>query len=166
MSNNEEMMGNFYSLDKEKRSDFVRNFDKMLDLELASFFLNIVKDNSRDDDLRIEAVKVIGLYKGNYDDQFIKEELMKLIKSDEEDDSLIVYCINTLSLLNIGDREIKFVLNIIKGNGYILFKAAAFSLISNNKHLPSSVNALHELLNDMTYGKSAERELRALGTNK
>ncbi|UAW42442.1 hypothetical protein JW972_16145 [Escherichia fergusonii] len=89
------------------------NFNLVLDLELASFFLDLIKDDSCDDDLRIEAVKIIGLYKGDYDDRFIINNLIEIINTDEED-SLIVHCINTLSLLNVGDKEIKFALNIIQ----------------------------------------------------
>lgn len=158
MNNSKNIIETYKSLKESEKFDFLVCFNSTLDLELASFFLALVKDDSCDDDLRIEAVKIIGLYKGDYDDRFIVNDLIEIINSDE-DDSLIVSCINTLSLLNIGDNEIKFALSIIQKDSYILFKGAAFSLISHNKHIPSAIDALRELLNNTEYGRSAAREL-------
>ena len=152
------IIATYKSLKRSEKFNFLVNFNLVLDLELASFFLDLIKDDSCDDDLRIEAVKIIGLYKGDYDDRFIINNLIEIINTDEED-SLIVHCINTLSLMNIGDKEIKFALNIIQKDSYILFKGAAFSLISHNKHIPSAIEALRELLNDIEYRNSAIREL-------
>ncbi|MCV5579831.1 hypothetical protein OFO05_31005, partial [Escherichia coli] len=56
----------YKSLKRSEKFNFLVNFNLVLDLELASFFLDLIKDDSCDDDLRIEAVKIIGLYKGDY----------------------------------------------------------------------------------------------------
>ncbi|WP_249420712.1 hypothetical protein [Escherichia fergusonii] len=74
----------YKSLKRSEKFNFLVNFNLVLDLELASFFLDLIKDGSCDDDLRIEAVKIIGLYKGDYDDRFIINNLIEIINTDEE----------------------------------------------------------------------------------
>lgn len=80
--------------DREKR-DFLRGFTQALDRNSAQAMLEIATDIANDDDIRIEAVKILGLYYGEYDDAFIKEALVQIIRNDAiEDDSLIVNSIN------------------------------------------------------------------------
>lgn len=87
--------------DREKR-DFLRGFTQALDRNSAQAMLEIATDIANDDDIRIEAVKILGLYHGEYDDALIKEALVQIIRNDAiEDDRLIVNCINSLALLNV-----------------------------------------------------------------
>ncbi|WP_342322617.1 hypothetical protein AAEY27_20480 [Kosakonia sp. BYX6] len=160
MADNQKIIQEYNSLNEEGKFNFLRNFTQPLDRELAKFMLAIATDINGDDDARIEAVKILGLYRGDYDDEFIKKELIIIINNDDfEDDSLIVNCINTLALLSMTDEIIEFALNIIQSDSYILFKGAAFSLLSHNKQHPKAIEALKSLLNDKDYGKSAKREL-------
>ncbi|MDM9616199.1 hypothetical protein [Kosakonia cowanii] len=138
----------------------LRGFNQILDRSSAKALLDIATDSGGDDDIRIEAVKILGLYHGEYDDAFIKEALVQIINHDAiEDDSLIVNCINTLALLTVNEKEIAFALSIIQGDAYILFKHAAFSLICQNKQHSAALAALKVLLKDSDFGRHAKREL-------
>ncbi|QAR47956.1 hypothetical protein EQG67_20400 [Kosakonia cowanii] len=138
----------------------LRGFNQILDRSSAKALLDIATDSGGDDDIRIEAVKILGLYHGEYDDAFIKEALVQIINHDAiEDDSLIVNCINTLALLTVNEKEIAFALSIIQGDAYILFKHAAFALICQNKQHPAALEALEVLLKDSDFGRHAKREL-------
>lgn len=98
----------------------LRGFNQILDRSSAKALLDIATDSGGDDDIRIEAVKILGLYHGEYDDTFIKEALVQIISHDAiEDDSLIVNCINTLALLTVNEKEIAFALSFIQGDAYI-----------------------------------------------
>ncbi|EBX8168043.1 HEAT repeat domain-containing protein [Salmonella enterica subsp. enterica serovar Glostrup] len=158
MNRNNEVIKSYNLLNTNSKIDFIRNFSDTLNLELAEFFLSVIKDSSEDEILRIEVVKILGLYKGDYNDDFIKKELLCLLNSDE-DDELKVYLINTLSLMTVNESDIKFFLSIINGSYYILVKEAAFSLIVDHKGLSSANNALQTLLQDKNFGRSAKREL-------
>ncbi|WKW42126.1 hypothetical protein [Kosakonia cowanii] len=150
----------FAALDKSEKRDRLRGFNQTLDRSSAKALLDIATDTSGDDDIRIEAVKILGLYHGEYDDAFIKEALVQIISQDAiEDDSLIVSCINTLALLTVNEKEIAFALRIIQGDTYTLFKHAAFSLICQNKQQSAAVEALKILLKDNDFGRHAKREL-------
>lgn len=70
--------------------------------------VDIVKDKSEDELLRIEAVKILGLYRGEYNDELIKKELLKLIVDEDDDEELKVYIINAFSLMNISESDIDF----------------------------------------------------------
>lgn len=144
--------------DSEK-IEYLRGFNSSLDLMLANFLVDIVKDKSEDELLRIEAVKILGLYRGEYNDELIKKELLKLIVDEDDDEELKVYIINAFSLMNISESDIDFFLSVIRGEYYILVKEAAFSLLVYHKNSTPAHNALNELLNDETFGKSAKREL-------
>ncbi len=138
----------------------LRGFNQILDRSSAKALLDIATDTSGDDDIRIEAVKILGLYHGEYDDAFIKEALVQIISHDAiEDDSLIVNCINTLALLTVNEKKIAFVLSIIQGDTYTLFKQTAFSLICHNKQQPAAHEALKILIEDNDFGHHAKREL-------
>jgi len=122
--------------DHEKR-DFLCGFTQVLNRHSAKAMLEIATDNNNDDDIRIEAVKILGLYRGEYDDAFIKEALIQIIRNDAvENDSLIVSCINSLALLSVKENAIAFALSIIQGDAYTLFKHAAFVLLCQNKQQP------------------------------
>ena len=150
----------FAALDKSEKRDLLRGFNQTLDRSSAKALLDIATDTSGDDDIRIEAVKILGLYHGEYDDAFIKEALVQIISQDAiEDDSLIVSCINTLALLTVNEKEIAFALSIIQGDTYTLFKHAAFSLICQNKQQPAADKALKTLLEDNDFFRHAKREL-------
>lgn len=138
----------------------LRGFNQTLDRSSAKALLDIATDTSGDDDIRIEAVKSLGLYHGEYDVAFIKEALVQIINQDAiEDDSLNVSCINTLALLTVNEKEIGFALSIIQGDTYTLFKHAAFSLIFQNKQKPAAHEALKTLLEDNDFFRHAKREL-------
>lgn len=143
-----------------EKLDFLRGFTQALDLNSAKALLEIAMDIDNDDDIRIEAVKILGLYHGDYDDAFIKEALIQIIRNDAvEDDSLIVSCINSLALLSVKEKEITFALSLVQSDTYTLFKHAAFSLICQHKQQPAAIEALKELLKDNDFGRHAKREL-------
>lgn len=143
-----------------EKLDFLRSFTQSLDLNSAKAMLEIATNIDNDDDIRIEAVKILGLYHGDYDDAFIKEALIQIIRNDAvEDDSLIVSSINSLALLSVKEKEIAFALSLVQSDIYTLFKHAAFSLICQHKQQPAAIEALKELLKDNDFGRHAKREL-------
>lgn len=165
MDMEDKIIKEYYSLNEKEQFDFLKGFNQLLDQALAQFFLLIATDTNNDDDIRIEAVNILGLYRGDYDDTDIKVKLMTIINADDtEDDSLIVNCINTLSLLTVDDREIGWAFNMIQGDNYVLFKSAAFDLLARHKNHPKAVEALKRLVDDKNYGISAQRELAAIET--
>lgn len=138
----------------------LRGFNQILDRSSAKALLDIATDSGGDDDIRIEAVKILGLYHGEYDDAFIKESLIQIIRNGAvEDDSLIVSSINSLALLSVKEKEIAFALSLVQSDNYTLFKHAAFSLICQNKQQPAAIEALKELRKDNDFGRHAKREL-------
>ncbi|HFH2543909.1 TPA: HEAT repeat domain-containing protein [Klebsiella aerogenes] len=157
MNDAKSIINKYRSMSDSEKIEYLRGFNSSLDLMLANFLVDIVKDKSEDELLRIEAVKILGLYRGEYNDELIKKELLKLIV--DEDEELKVYIINAFSLMNISESDIDFFLSIIRGEYYILVKEAAFSLLVYHKNSTPAHNALNELLNDETFGKSAKREL-------
>jgi len=143
-----------------EKLDFLRSFTQSLDLNSAKAMLEIATNIDNDDNIRIEAVKILGLYHGDYDDAFIKEALIQIIRNDAvEDDSLIVSSINSLALLSVKEKEIAFALSLVQSDTYTLFKHAAFSLICQHKQQPAAIEALKELLKDNDFGRHAKREL-------
>lgn len=143
-----------------EKLDFLRGFTQSLDLNSAKAMLEIATNIDNDDDIRIEAVKILGLYHGDYDDAFIKEALIHIIRNDAvEDDSLIVSSINSLALLSVKEKEIAFALSLVQSDTYTLFKHAAFSLICQHKQQTAAIEALKELLKDNDFGRHAKREL-------
>lgn len=143
-----------------EKLDFLRSFTQSLDLNSAKAMLEIATNIDNDDDIRIEAVKILGLYHGDYDDAFIKEALIQIIRNDAvEDDSLVVSSINSLALLSVKENEIAFALSLVQSDTYTLFKHAAFSLICQHKQHPAAIEALKELLKDNDFGRHAKREL-------
>lgn len=143
-----------------EKLDFLRSFTQSLDLNSAKAMLEIATNIDNYDDIRIEAVKILGLYHGDYDDAFIKEALIQIIRNDAvEDDSLIVSSINSLALLSVKEKEIAFALSLVQSDTYTLFKHAAFSLICQHKQQPAAIEALKELLKDNDFGRHAKREL-------
>ncbi|MDN4620583.1 HEAT repeat domain-containing protein [Paenibacillus sp. PsM32] len=165
MHTEDQFIKKYHSLNEQEKFDFLKGFDQILDQALAHFFLLIATDTNNDDDIRIEAVTILGLYKGDYDDTDIKEKLMTIINADDtEDDSLIVNCINTLSLLTVDEQEIDWAVTLIQSDNYILFKSAAFALLAQHKNLPKAIEALKSLVNDKNYGTSAQRELAEIET--
>lgn len=143
-----------------EKLDFLRSFTQSLDLNSAKAMLEIATNIDNDDDIRIEAVKILGLYHGDYDDAFIKEALIQIIRNDAvEDDSLIVSSINSLALLSVKEKEIAFALSLVQSDTYTVFKHAAFSLIFQHKQQPAAIEALKELQKDNDFGRHAKREL-------
>lgn len=139
---------------------FLRGFTQALDLNSAKALLEIATDIDNDDDIRIEAVKILGLYHGDYDDVFIKEALIQIIRNGAvEDDSLIASSINSLALLSVKENEIAFALRLVQSDTCTLFKHAAFSLIFQNKQQAAAIEALKELLKDNDFVRHAKREL-------
>ncbi|HCR0218822.1 TPA: hypothetical protein OMS38_004813 [Klebsiella aerogenes] len=159
MNDAKSIINKYRSMSDSEKIEYLRGFNSSLDLMLANFLVDIVKDKSEDELLRIEAVKILGLYRGEYNDELIKKELLKLIVDEDDDEELKVYIINAFSLMNISESDIDFFLSIIRGEYYILVKEAAFSLLVYHKNSTPAHNALNELLNDETFGKSAKREL-------
>ncbi|MDV5354796.1 hypothetical protein QM201_07785 [Enterobacter asburiae] len=109
-------LSTFIELDASEKLGFLRSFNQALDLSSAIMLLDIATDIDSEDEIRIEAVKILGLYHGEYNDAFIKEALVQIIRNDAvEDDSLIVNCINSLALLSVRENEIAFALSLING---------------------------------------------------
>ncbi|HED3230401.1 TPA: hypothetical protein R4085_004938 [Klebsiella aerogenes] len=159
MNDAKSIINKYRSMSDSEKIEYLRGFNSSLDLMLANFLVDIVKDKSEDELLRIEAVKILGLYRGEYNDELIKKELLKLIVDEDDDEELKVYIINAFSLMNISESDMDFFLSVIRGEYYILVKEAAFSLLVYHKNSTPAHNALNELLNDETFGKSAKREL-------
>ncbi|MGG7980731.1 hypothetical protein PGO00_06975 [Klebsiella aerogenes] len=159
MNDAKSIINKYRSMSDSEKIEYLRGFNSSLDLMLANFLVDIVKDKSEDELLRMEAVKILGLYRGEYNDELIKKELLKLIVDEDDDEELKVYIINAFSLMNISESDIDFFLSVIRGEYYILVKEAAFSLLVYHKNSTPAHNALNELLNDETFGKSAKREL-------
>ncbi|MDD1509999.1 hypothetical protein [Pseudomonas sp. CNPSo 3701] len=106
MQASQALVDHFHSLDDGAKQCFLREFQQPLDQSLATFMLSVVTGD-RNDDVRIEAAKILGLYRGDYDDAFIRNALIQLINAgDSEDDSLIVNCIHSLALLELGSVAI------------------------------------------------------------
>ena len=159
MNDAKSIINKYRTMSDSEKIEYLRGFNSSLDLMLANFLVDIVKDKSEDELLRIEAVKILGLYRGEYNDELIKKELLKLIVDADDDEELKVYIINAFSLMSISESDIDFFLSVIRGEYYILVKEAAFSLLVYHKNTTPAHNALNELLNDETFGKSAKREL-------
>lgn len=159
MNDAKSIINKYRSMSDSEKIEYLRGFNSSLDLMLANFLVDIVKDKSEDELLRIEAVKILGLYRGEYNDELIKKELLKLIVDEDDDEELKVYIINAFSLMNISESDMDFFLSVIRGEYYILVKEAAFSLLVYHKNSTPAHNALNKLLNDETFGKSAKREL-------
>ncbi|HCU1807336.1 TPA: hypothetical protein OUH54_002147 [Klebsiella aerogenes] len=159
MNDGKSIINKYRSMSDSEKIEYLRRFNSSLELMLANFLVDIVKDKSEDELLRIEAVKILGLYRGEYNDELIKKELLKLIVDEDDDEELKVYIINAFSLMSISQSDMDFFLSVIRGEYYILVKEAAFSLLVYHKNSTSAHNALNELLNDEAFGKSAKREL-------
>lgn len=159
MNDGKSIINKYRSMSDSEKIEYLRRFNSLLDLMLANFLVDIVKDKSEDELLRIEAVKILGLYRGEYNDELIKKELLKLIVDEDDDEELKVYIINAFSLMSISQSDMDFFLSVIRGEYYILVKEAAFSLLVYHKNSNPAHNALNELLNDEAFGKSAKREL-------
>lgn len=109
-------LSTFIELDASEKLGFLRSFNQALDLSSAIMLLDIATDIDSEDEIRIEAVKILGLYHGEYNDAFIKEALVQIIRNDAvEDDSLIVNCIISLALLSVRENKIAFALSLING---------------------------------------------------
>jgi len=116
MNNALRNLSTFIELDASEKLGFLRSFNQASDLSSAIMLLDIATDIDSEDEIRVEAVKILGLYHGEYNDAFIKEALVQIIRNDAvEDDSLIVNCINSLALLSVRENEIAFALSLING---------------------------------------------------
>ncbi|QXO66635.1 hypothetical protein [Morganella morganii] len=154
--------------DFDDKLNFLFSFNGELDEELSVFFLSIFIDESQDIELRCEAVKILGLYRGVYEDENIKEKIIEVIMTEGADDEVQVSAINALSMI-INDNDdlfIKKIYEIILGNYYSLVKEAAFSLIVEHKNLDVSQKLLSKLVNNNEFGFSAKRELSCDNKNK
>ncbi|AHK21936.1 MULTISPECIES: HEAT repeat domain-containing protein [Yersinia pseudotuberculosis complex] len=159
MERDAEIINTYLALDEDERIEYVRNFDGALSLNLALFFLEIACETSNDEVLRIEVLKVLGLYKGGYNDEEIKKRLLEVIGREDEDDDVKINAINTMDLMSVSDDDVDFFFNLLKSDEYILIKEAAFSFITHHKNLSSANAVLNKLVNDKVFGKSASREL-------
>ena len=90
--------------DFDDKLNFLFSFNGELDEELSVFFLSIFIDESQDAELRCEAVKILGLYRGVYGDENIKEKIIEVIMTEDEDDEVQVSAINALSMI-INDND-------------------------------------------------------------
>ena len=79
MNDGKSIINKYRSMSDSEKIEYLRRFNSSLDLMLANFLVDIVKDKSEDELLRIEAVKILGLYRGEYNDELIKKELLKLM---------------------------------------------------------------------------------------
>lgn len=149
----------FKSLDDRSKIEFLAHFDGALKLEFANFLADLASDPEQDDLLRIEAMKVVGLYKGAYDGAEVQRKLLSIALREDEDDEVRVYAFNSLAFVDVGDVEVNASRALVKSDEYILIKAAAFSLIAQHKHLPVAREALQAIQGDKEFGKAAVREL-------
>ncbi|ELY3905314.1 hypothetical protein SMX89_004767 [Klebsiella aerogenes] len=91
MNDGKSIINKYRSMSDSEKIEYLRRFNSSLDLMLANFLVDIVKDKSEDELLRIEAVKILGLYRGEYNDELIKKELLKLIVDEDDDEELKVH---------------------------------------------------------------------------
>lgn len=160
MSKNNDFSTQYGLLSDDEKFNALLNFHTDLDTNLAKFFLSIFADTGEDSNVRSEAVNILGLYRGCYDDTSIKQQIMAVINA-ENDDELQVVAINALSNMIASDDDafIKNMYEIIVGDYYILVKESAFALIIKHKHLDISRWFLVKLFNDKEFGLSAKHEL-------
>ncbi|WP_295479493.1 hypothetical protein [uncultured Pseudomonas sp.] len=149
----------FKSLDDRSKIEFLAHFDGALKLEFANFLADLASDPDQDELLRIEAMKVIGLYKGAYDCSEIQKKILSIALCEREDDEVRVHALNSLAFLDVGAVEVNASRELVKSDEYILIKAAAFSLIAQHKHLLVAREALQAIQGDKEFGKAAVREL-------
>lgn len=157
-----EDLDNFRALDDSRKTEFLAYVDEFLELDFATFLAWLACDPEQDDLLRIEAIKVIGLYKGNYDGHLIQEKILSLALDQDEDDEIRVYAFNAVSHLEVSKAEIDASAQTVLSDEYVLIKAAAFSLIAQHKHLLVAQAALRAIQGDEEFGKAARRELGTL----
>lgn len=107
MRHSEKIIGDYLALSAKEQIAFLRRFNQNLDAELCDFFLCIALDKTQDNALRREAIHVIGLFKGNDNDNAIKKALLHLIRTGENE--IKVHAINALALMRIDENDLSFV---------------------------------------------------------
>lgn len=154
-----EMINTYFQLNENERIEYLMNYNTTLTSELSLFLLNIASEESNDENLRIEALKILGLYKGNYDDSKIKDGLIRIINQKNDDDYVRINAIESMVLMSASDDDAHFFYNILLSDDYILVKETAFYYIVCNKKLICFENILKKLINDEYFGESAQQAL-------
>ncbi|WP_090737916.1 HEAT repeat domain-containing protein [Paenibacillus sp. Mc5Re-14] len=127
--------------------------------DTIAFLLQLVQQSSADDLLRIEALKVIGLYADQSQQPMIMQGIRELLSKPDEDDDVRNAALQTLAWMPCSEAELHIALDLIRSDTYILVKGAAFALLRAHKAHPFAQHALKQLLQHEEFGASAQREL-------
>ena len=144
-----------------RRCNFLDQFTEgPLDLELAHFFLGIAQDAKQDDEVRIAALKIIGLYHGDYEHAPILDVLSRIALDEDEDEYVRNYAFGALEFSPVTDKEINMALAFVQGDDEDdNLRAAAFDVIHRNKKHVAAITALKALLDNKDYAKVAQMAL-------
>ncbi|MFK4301772.1 MULTISPECIES: HEAT repeat domain-containing protein [unclassified Paenibacillus] len=123
------------------------------------FLLQLAQQSSEDELIRMEALKVIGLYTDGNQQPTILRGICELLVTPDEDDDVQIAALQTLAWMPCSEAELGLALKLIHSDAYILVKEAAFALLCSHKHLPFAQHALKQLLQHEEFGVSAKREL-------
>ncbi|MGQ4680290.1 HEAT repeat domain-containing protein [Paenibacillus polymyxa] len=127
--------------------------------DTTALLLQLAQQSSEEDLLRIEALKVIGLYADQSQQPMIMRGIRELLSKPDEDDDVQNAALQTLAWMPCSEAELRLALDIICSDTYILVKGAAFALLRANKAHPFALHALKQLLQHEEFGASAKREL-------
>ncbi|MEJ3718675.1 HEAT repeat domain-containing protein [Paenibacillus polymyxa] len=101
--------------------------------DTIALLLQLVQQSSADDLLRIEALKVIGLYADQSQQPMIMRGIRELLSKPDEDDDVRNAALQTLAWMPCSEAELRIVLDLIRSDTYILVKGAAFALLCAHK---------------------------------
>ncbi|MCV9949919.1 HEAT repeat domain-containing protein [Paenibacillus sp. BT-177] len=127
--------------------------------DTIALLLQLVQQSSADDLLRIEALKVIGLYADQSQQPMIMRGIRELLSKPDEDDDVRNAALQTLVWMPCSEADLRIALDLIRSDTYILVKGAAFALLRAHKAHPFAQQALKQLLQHEEFGASAQREL-------
>ncbi|MBU9706344.1 HEAT repeat domain-containing protein [Paenibacillus sp. AK121] len=127
--------------------------------DTIALLLQLVQQSSADDLLRIESLKVIGLYADQSQQPMIMRGIRELLSKPDEDDDVRNAALQTLVWMPCSEADLRIALDLIRSDTYILVKGAAFALLRAHKAHPFAQHALKQLLHHEEFGASAQREL-------
>jgi len=153
------LAGRVSAMSHDEKVEFFLGFTGILDLEEAEYLMGLVCDSANDMDVRIEAAKVIGLFGSGYDDSGIRRIIRGLITDEDVDDELKVHLFEAFSTMNVTGEDISFCAGLMQNAGDTLPRAAAFSLIRQNAHIPAAMTVLTGMKETDEFGGWAKRFL-------